>query len=292
MEGEVSSLARSLGISGSLGCYYAGGAFHQCSGDDVSLLSPVSGELLASTGGCSATDVDAAVQAASACFQSGTWSGLSGKERGVWLKKLAIAVEAKKSDLMRLEAINVGRPIFEMEGDLADTVAFLEFNAGMAEKLDARQGIVLDAPEGFEISMRYDAAGVAACILPFNWPLINVVLKLGAALAAGCTVVLKPSEFTPLTTLAFAQICTEVGMPAGVVNVVTGLGATCGAALTQHPQVSKRVWRACRTDCFDQDSPCSTGLCCCQDNVEGAGVVVVGGRRWVHGLVRHRLPDR
>jgi acyl-CoA reductase-like NAD-dependent aldehyde dehydrogenase len=88
---------------------------------------------------------------------------------------------------------------------------------------------------------------VAVCILPFNWPLVNIVLKLGPALAAGCCIVLKPSEFTPLTALAFAAICDEIGVPAGVVNVVTGHGAECGAALTQvarRPPRGQPAWLA------------------------------------------------
>ena len=83
-----------------------------------------------------------------------------------------------------------------------------------------------------------DAAGVAACILPFNWPLVNVILKLAPALAAGCCIVLKPSEFTPLTALAFAQIAAEIDFPAGVINLVTGVGSNCGAELTAHPDVN------------------------------------------------------
>jgi len=108
----------------------------------------------------------------------------------------------------------------------------------MAEKLDAKQNSKVDAPAGYEITMRYDAAGVAACILPFNWPLVNVILKLAPALAAGCCIVLKPSEFTPLTALAFAQIAAEIDFPAGVINLVTGVGSNCGAALTAHPDVN------------------------------------------------------
>lgn len=168
----------------------------------------------------------------------GAWSALSGTERAAWLRKLAVAVEAKREPLMQLEAINTGRTINEMEGDLDDTGAFFEYWADMAEKLDAKQGEPLDAPSGYEVTMRYDAAGVAACILPFNWPLVNVVLKLGPALAAGCCVVLKPSEYTPLTTLAFAKVVQEIDFPAGVINVVTGFGKTSGAALTTHPGVS------------------------------------------------------
>ena len=108
----------------------------------------------------------------------------------------------------------------------------------MAEKLDAKQNSKVDAPAGYEITMRYDAAGVAACILPFNWPLVNVILKLAPALAAGCCIVLKPSEFTPLTALAFAQIAAEIDFPAGVINLVTGVGSNCGAVLTAHPDVN------------------------------------------------------
>jgi betaine-aldehyde dehydrogenase len=166
------------------------------------------------------------------------WSALSGAERAGWLRMLAAAVEAKREPLMQLEAINTGRTINEMGGDLDDTGVFLEYWAEMAEKLDDKQGEQLDAPSGYEITMRYDAAGVAACVLPFNWPLVNVVLKLGPALAAGCCVVLKPSEYTPLTTLAFAKVVQEINFPAGVINVVTGLGSTCGAGLITHPGIS------------------------------------------------------
>ena len=232
----VAQLAEALNIGDKLQSIYYGGEWHPASGT-LNLISPSTGVGLCASGAAGSDDVAAAVAAATATFEAGGWSGLSGTERAPWLRKMAVALSEKREALKTLEAINVGRPIFETDGDIEDSLSFLEYNAGAAEKLDVRQGTKLDAPDGYNISMQYNAAGVAACILPFNWPLVNIILKLGPALAAGCCIVLKPSEHTPLTALAFAQICDEIGLPAGVVNIITGLGADTGAALVKHPGV-------------------------------------------------------
>jgi betaine-aldehyde dehydrogenase len=233
---SVQELASALSIGDKLQSIYYGGQWHACR-STLELQNPASGASLCVSGAADEADVADAVAAAGAAYRVGTWSGLSGAERAVWLRKMGPALEAKRDALKTLEALNVGRPIFETDGDVSDSLSFLEYNAGAAEKLDGRQGEPVDAPEGYSITMQYEAAGVAACILPFNWPLVNVVLKLGPALAAGCTIVIKPSEYTPLTALAFAQICHEIGLPPGVVNVVTGLGHIAGVSLVKHPGV-------------------------------------------------------
>jgi acyl-CoA reductase-like NAD-dependent aldehyde dehydrogenase len=194
------------------------------------------------------------------------WSALSGAERAGWLRMLAAAVEAKREPLMQLEAINTGRTINEMGGDLDDTGVFLEYWAEMAGKLDDKQGEQLDAPSGYEITMRYDAAGVAACVLPFNWPLVNVVLKLGPALAAGCCVVLKPSEYTPLTTLAFAKVVQEINFPAGVIN---------WGRQRRRPAATSTVVGSGRRR--EQEGAAVCGVTCLQGLGDG-GLVVEAGR--------------
>ena len=185
---------------------------------------PATGEKLAEIAEGSAADVDAAVNAARAALP--TWQRLSGHERARFLYALARQIQIHSRRLAVLETVDNGKPIRESRDiDIPLVARHFYHHAGWAQLLDS------EFPG-------YAACGVVGQIIPWNFPLLMLAWKIAPALATGNTVVLKPAEFTPLTALAFAELCTEVGLPAGVVNIVTGDGAT-GEALVKHTDVDK-----------------------------------------------------
>ncbi len=187
-------------------------------------VDPSTGEKLASVAQGSAADVDAAVRAARAAF--GKWQSLTAHTRARYLYALARQVQKHSRRLAVLETMDNGKPIRESRDlDIPLVVRHFYYHAGWAQLL--RQ----EFPD-------YTACGVVGQIIPWNFPLLMLAWKIAPALATGNTVVLKPAEFTPLTALAFAEICQEIGLPAGVVNIVTGDGST-GEALVKHPDVDK-----------------------------------------------------
>eukprot|EP01096_Ripella_sp_DP13-Kostka_P006617 TRINITY_DN2386_c0_g1_i1.p1 TRINITY_DN2386_c0_g1~~TRINITY_DN2386_c0_g1_i1.p1 ORF type:complete len:508 (-),score=242.40 TRINITY_DN2386_c0_g1_i1:25-1548(-) len=185
-----------------------------------------------------ADDVDAAARAAAAAWPA--WSRLTGAQRAVYLRTIAdkVVVEAKR--LAELETKDCGKPIAEAEWDMEDVSGCFNYYADLAEQLDGKQGEEIKLPLAqFSCKLYYQAAGVVALIIPWNYPLLMAAWKVAPALAAGCSVILKPSEFTSVTALEFAAIVDTVGLPPGVFNVVTGTGADLGDALTSHPLVDK-----------------------------------------------------
>lgn len=188
------------------------------------VANPASGQTLARVSQGSAADVDAAVKAAGKAF--GPWSKLSGHARAKYLYAIARTVQKRERFLSVLETMDNGKPIRESRDiDIPLVARHFYHHAGWAELIE-------DEFPG------HQPVGVCGQIIPWNFPLLMLAWKIAPALAAGNTVVLKPAEFTPLTALAFAEICREAGLPPGVVNIVTGDGAT-GAALVEHPQVDK-----------------------------------------------------
>ncbi len=180
-----------------------------------------------------------AVAAARAAFPY--WSTLTGAERAKYLDALAEAVKRHKPELAELESRDSGKPLPEALWDLDDVSGTYTYYAGLARELDGKQyEEVTDLPPGgdYKASLRYEAVGVVAAIVPWNYPLLMATWKLAPALAAGCTVVLKPSEVTPLTALQLALVLQEVGLPPGVINIVTG-GPESGAILSNHPDIDK-----------------------------------------------------
>jgi len=205
-------------------------------GNLMVIENPATGEQLAEVVDASPADVDRAVQAAHTAFYDGRWSKLTPGERSLALWKLADLIEARAAELARLESENTGKPyeLVSLGGDLAFAVDNLRFFAAAARDIHG-----LSAGEyarGYTSLFRKEPVGVCAQITPWNYPLLLAVWKIGPALAAGCTVVLKPAPTTPLTTLMLAELTAEAGIPPGVVNIVTGGDAT-GQALVEHPQV-------------------------------------------------------
>ena len=180
-----------------------------------------------------AEDVDRAVQSARKAL-NGPWRTTTPQERGEMLHALASALEANAETFSILETVDVGKPLSSSRGDVAGAIATLRYNAGAADKLE---GTTVPLGQGFVDFTEMEPLGVTAHIVPWNFPLGMAARSVAPALATGCTVVLKPAEQTPLTTLALASLFAENGFPPGVVNVVTGYGEEAGAALAGHPDI-------------------------------------------------------
>jgi acyl-CoA reductase-like NAD-dependent aldehyde dehydrogenase len=198
---------------------------------------PATGRRIADVADGSSDDVHDAVSAAREAFDSGPWGSVSAAERGRCLSRLAGLVEAHADELAEIESLDNGKPVkLARIVDVASAVAHLEYFAGWPTKIE---GDVLPvAAKHMLCYTRKEPVGVCAQIVPWNFPLLMAVWKIAPALAAGCTVVLKPAEQTPLTALRLGELALEAGIPPGVLNVVTGDGAT-GAALVDHPWIDK-----------------------------------------------------
>lgn len=204
------------------------------------VINPADETVLARVSAASSSDVDLSVQAARNAFDHGNWRHTSGKERAEYLNAIAAAILAQKKEFARLETQNNGKPLPESEWDVDDTVECFKYYARLAAKLDLQneEVITLDDPH-FSAKSIKEPIGVAALIVPWNFPLLMAAWKMAPALAAGCTVVLKTSEVTPLTALKLAEVIDQVNLPAGVVNILSGFGNECGAPLSQHPDINK-----------------------------------------------------
>lgn len=208
-------------------------------GGVIDVIDPATERVFATVAAGRAQDIDRAVAAAKRAGQ-GSWSRTTGRERATILRAIAAGIEAEKDGLARLEVQDNGKPLAEAEGDIADTIYCFNLYATYAEELDARQGEPIAVPDDrFTTTAKYVPAGVAGLIVPWNYPLLMAAWKVAPALAAGCTLVLKPSEYTPLSALELARIAHAAGVPPGVLNVVTGYGHEAGADLVAHPDVRK-----------------------------------------------------
>src|SRR6202171_3834663 len=205
-------------------------------GETFAVYDPSTEEVIANVASANAADVERAVQAARTAFDSGPWPQTSAAERGRLLFKFAEKIRQNAAILAKIECQNTGKPIVEAEYDIADVATCFEYYAGLANKV---LGHVNPVPANALSFTLREPVGVAAQIIPWNYPLLMAAWKLAPALAAGCTCILKPAEQTPLTALEFANWFEEVGLPPGVVNIVNGLGETAGAALVAHPGVDK-----------------------------------------------------
>jgi aldehyde dehydrogenase (NAD+) len=202
-------------------------------GEYFATFDPATEEPIAEVARSTPADVDKAVKAAAAAMK-GPWSRLSPAERGSLMFKLADAIAGQREALARLETLDVGKPLRDSLGDIDGVVATLRYNAGAADKM---QGETIPlGPEVVDFTL-LEPLGVTAHIVPWNFPLGMAMRSMAPALAAGCTVVLKPAEQSPLSALKFAELLPEIGLPGGVVNVITGFGEDAGEALVRHPLV-------------------------------------------------------
>src|SRR5262245_38403635 len=208
------------------------------SGKTFPTYDPATGEVLAHVAEGDGEDVARAVRAARRAFESGAWPALTPSERGRLLWKLADLLEARADEFAELESLDNGEPrAVARAADVPLAVDLLRYMAGWATKIEGAT-IPISVPGHAAWTVR-EPIGVVGQIIPWNFPLLMAAWKLGPALAAGCTVVLKPAEQTPLTALRLAELLCEAGYPDGVVNVVPGYGETAGAALAAHPGVDK-----------------------------------------------------
>jgi betaine-aldehyde dehydrogenase len=206
------------------------------SGKTFPVYDPSTEEIIAQVAASESADVERAVKAARAAFDSGPWPKTTAQDRGRILFKLAEKVRQNAAMLAEIECRNTGKPIVEAEYDIADVATCFEYYGGLANKV---MGNVMPVPaNALSFTMR-EPVGVAGQIIPWNYPLMMAAWKLGPAIAAGCACILKPAEQTPLTALEFANWFEEVGLPPGVINIINGFGETCGAALVAHPGVDK-----------------------------------------------------
>jgi betaine-aldehyde dehydrogenase len=205
-------------------------------GKTFSVIEPATELEMARVLEAGSVDVDLAVRAARAAFDSGEWPKKTPYDRAQILFKLAAKVREQLAVLAEVEALNTGKPIIEAEGDIGAVAEVFEYYGGLATKIPGQVNPV--SANALSLSLR-EPIGVAGLIVPWNYPLLMAAWKLGPALAAGCTIVLKPAEQTPLTSLMLAEYFEEVGLPPGVVNVINGFGESCGAPLVAHPLVDK-----------------------------------------------------
>ena len=202
---------------------------------EIDVFNPYDGSKIVSVAEAREADVDRAVDAARAAAPG--WASLAGHERARLIYKLADLIEADADHLTRLEAMNTGHPIRDCRNlDHPRTVLTFRYFAGMADKIE---GAVIPVDAGFLNYTLREPIGVVGQIVPWNFPLMFVSWKLGPALAAGNTVVLKPSEITPLTTLRVGELIEKAGIPPGVVNIVPGYGKTAGQRIAEHPDIGK-----------------------------------------------------
>src|SRR5450432_3350924 len=203
----------------------------------VDVRNPATGELLATVPDATAADVDRAVAAARASFEKKTWRGMdpSKKEKILW--DIAELLVKHKDELAALESMENGKTLREAAGaDVGPAIDAFRYYAGWVRKIYG-ETIPVDGPY-LNYTLR-EPVGVVGAIVPWNYPLQLAVWKVAPALACGCSIVLKPSEMTPLIALKLAELCMEAGVPEGVLNVVTGFGSTAGDALGRHMDVDK-----------------------------------------------------
>ncbi|MEP7311237.1 MAG: aldehyde dehydrogenase family protein [Pseudomonadota bacterium] len=215
---------------------FIGGEFvDSLDGSTMEVINPFDGSVIVHIAQAQPRDIDRAVQAATKAFP--LWRAMPASQRGRLLGKLADAIEDHAEELARLESEDTGHPIRDTRMlDVPRTAATFRYFAGMADKF---QGSVVPVDAGFLNYVLREPLGVVGQIVPWNFPLMFTSWKMGPALAAGNTVVLKPAEITPLTSLKLGELIAGVGFPPGVVNIVPGLGHTAGQHLAEHPDVHK-----------------------------------------------------
>ncbi len=209
----------------------------------LNVYNPATGEVIASTADASVDDVDRAVMSGWRAFVARSWAGKLPAERERILLRFADLVEQHSEELAQLETLEQGKSInISRLFEVGCTLNWMRYTAGLTTKIAGKTlDLSIPLPQGarYQAWTRKEPVGVVAGIVPWNFPLMIGMWKVMPALAAGCSIVIKPSETTPLTMLRVAELASEAGIPDGVFNVVTGSGAVCGAALTSHPHIAK-----------------------------------------------------
>src|SRR6202050_889813 len=212
------------------------------SGKTFPTYNPATGEVLSRVAEGDKEDIDRAVKAARAAFESGPWSKITASERGRMIWKIGDLIEKHLEELAQLESLDNGKPLtIARVADVPLAADLFRYMAGWATKIEGNT-IPISAGGGKAQFLAYtlrEPIGVVGQIIPWNFPLLMAAWKLGPALATGCRVVLKPAEQTPLSALLLGQLIQEAGIPDGVVNIVPGYGETAGAGLAAHPNVDK-----------------------------------------------------
>lgn len=218
-------------------CYIGGEWVVPAAGAYIDSDDPFTGKVWARIPRCGAEDVDRAVAAANAALTKGDWAGMHPTQRGRLMVRLAEILEREADNLARVEVQDNGKLYAEMRAQCGYIPQWYRYFGGLADKIEGAV-VPIDKPDMFTYT-KHVPVGVVAMITPWNSPLLLTAWKLAPALAAGCTAVLKPSEFTSASTLEFCRLIEEAGFPPGVVNAVTGLGAEVGVPLTEHRDVHK-----------------------------------------------------
>ncbi len=209
------------------------------SGKRFDVFDPATGQAIAAVAEADAADIDAAVKAARHAFEEGPWAKMSPQSRSKLIWKLGDLIEQHADEIAEIEALDNGKPIRDArQADLPGSYEILRYMAGWATKING-DTITVSAPGDWHAYTLREPIGVVGQIIPWNFPLMMAAWKIAPALAAGCTIVLKPAEQTPLSAIRLGQLIQEAGFPPGVVNILTGFGETAGAALAAHPDVDK-----------------------------------------------------
>src|SRR6202522_2014330 len=213
------------------------------SGQTFETPNPATGETLAQVAEGDTEDINRAVRAARRAFEDGPWSRMTPSDRGRLIWKIGDLILEHADELAQLESLDNGKPIgVARAADVPLAADLFHYMAGWATKIEGST-LSLSVPytpdAQYHAYTRKEPIGVVAQIIPWNFPLLMAAWKLGRVLTAGCTVVLKPAEETPLSALRLAQLCLDAGLPPGVLNVITGFGETCGAPLAGHSHVDK-----------------------------------------------------
>jgi aldehyde dehydrogenase (NAD+) len=218
-------------------CFIGGRWTPASNGETFQTINPATEAVIADVAEGTAEDVDNAVRVAREALEAGPWSRMDARDRGRLLNRLADLIEGEADELAALETLDNGKPLRNSKTvDVPLTVECLRYYAGLADKIE---GATIPVRGNYFTYTRREPVGVVGQIIPWNFPMLMVAWKWGPALAAGCTVILKPAEQTPLTALRLAHLAQEAGFPDGVINVVPGDGPNTGAALVKHPGVDK-----------------------------------------------------
>ena len=214
-------------------------------GDVISIINPVTEEQIAEFTDCGEEAVNEAVARAKAAFEAGVWSELPGRARAKIMWRIADLIDEHAAELAQLDSLNTGMPLMQATLGLPNCAEFFRYYAGWCSKISGNAydvktaGIATDTWVEMHTYTLKEPYGVVGLIFPWNGPIFNACAKLAPALAAGCSMVVKPAEETPLSALLLNRLIAEAGVPDGVVNLVTGYGHTAGAAITAHPDVEK-----------------------------------------------------